>query len=213
MADAAQSTEMARPRRTPEESALQESGRGAASLAAVLDRLLDCGIALEGNLTVGLAGVDLFYLDLRALLASIDTVWPEGRPAAGLGSPLRGSPALPAPLSTPPAPFSLPPRAAPRHMSGDVEQPPFAAALAATADERREGGLARLVLGLAELLHEVLERQALRRMRTGRLSAAEIEAVGAALLAQALEIERLRREFGGKDGEPFFALRLSDPSL
>ncbi len=190
------------------------SGLRTASLAEVLDRLLECGIVLEGNVTLGLAGIDLFYLDLRALLAAVDTVWPDGRPTVPLGAAPGGCAALPAP------PHSAP-RSAPavlrshRRAAHDLEKSPPTPAAAATPDAQREGGLTRLVLGLAELLHEVLERQALRRMQKGRLSDAEIEAVGAALYAQALEIERLRREFAPAKagGTPLFALRLSDPSL
>ena len=60
----------------------------------------------------------------------------------------------------------------------------------------RADGLVQLVLTLVKLLHEVLERQAVRRMSAGRLTPAQIENVGSALLAQTLEIERLRRHFG-----------------
>ncbi len=52
------------------------------SLAEALDRILHRGVSLEGNLTIGLADVDLLYLDLRLLLGSVDTIWPDGRPAA-----------------------------------------------------------------------------------------------------------------------------------
>jgi hypothetical protein len=42
--------------------------------------------------------------------------------------------------------------------------------------------VARLVLALVEFLRKLLERQAIRRMETGTLSAKEIEAVGLALM-------------------------------
>ncbi len=57
-------------------------------------------------------------------------------------------------------------------------------------------GLAQLVLTLVKLLHELLERQAIRRMESGSLSDEQIERVGLALMRQGREIERLRREFG-----------------
>jgi hypothetical protein len=62
--------------------------------------------------------------------------------------------------------------------------------------ENVKNGLGRLVLTLVKLLHELLERQAIRRIDAGSLSDAEIERVGLTLMMQAREIDRLRREFG-----------------
>jgi len=59
-----------------------------------------------------------------------------------------------------------------------------------------KNGLGKLVLTLVKLLHELLERQAIRRIDAGSLSNAEIERLGATLMKQAQEIERLRKEFG-----------------
>jgi hypothetical protein len=53
-----------------------------------------------------------------------------------------------------------------------------------------------LVLTLVKLLHELLEKQAIRRMEGGSLSDDEVERLGSALMRQAEEIERLRMEFG-----------------
>jgi len=46
------------------------------------------------------------------------------------------------------------------------------------------------------LLHELLERQAIRRIDAGTLTDDEIERLGLALMKQTEEIERLRRAFG-----------------
>ena len=61
--------------------------------------------------------------------------------------------------------------------------------------ERLKNGLGQLVLTLIKLLHEVLERQALRRIEAGSLTAEQIERLGLTLMGQAEEIDRLRREF------------------
>jgi Gas vesicle protein K len=50
--------------------------------------------------------------------------------------------------------------------------------------ERLKNGLGQLVLTVVKLLHELLERQALRRIE------------GLTLMGQAKEIDRLRKEFG-----------------
>jgi hypothetical protein len=62
--------------------------------------------------------------------------------------------------------------------------------------EKVKNGLGQLVLALVKLLHELLERQAIRRIEAGSLSDVEIERIGVTLMRQAQEIERLRKEFG-----------------
>ena len=62
-----------------------------------------------------------------------------------------------------------------------------------------KNGLGQLVLTLVKLLHELLERQALRRIEAGSLNDDEIEELGITLMKQAQEIERLRKEFGLED--------------
>lgn len=59
-----------------------------------------------------------------------------------------------------------------------------------------KNGLVQLVLTLVKLLHELLERQAIRRIEAGSLTGDQIEKLGLTLMRQAEEIDRLRREFG-----------------
>ena len=59
-----------------------------------------------------------------------------------------------------------------------------------------KNGLGQLVLTLIKLLHELIERQAIRRIDAGSLNVDEIERLGITLMRQAQEIDRLRKEFG-----------------
>ena len=59
-----------------------------------------------------------------------------------------------------------------------------------------KNGLGQLVLTLVKLLHELLEKQAIRRMESGSLNENQIERLGLTFMRQAQEIERLRKEFG-----------------
>lgn len=43
------------------------------TLLHLLDRLLDAGIVLSGDVRVSIAGVDLLYVGLKLLLSSVDT--------------------------------------------------------------------------------------------------------------------------------------------
>lgn len=66
-------------------------------------------------------------------------------------------------------------------------------------DQEKSGGgdgLARLVLTLVQLLHDVLERQAIRRMENDTLTPDEVERIGQALMKQAEEIRRICEAFG-----------------
>ncbi|HYB90216.1 MAG TPA: gas vesicle protein K [Candidatus Binataceae bacterium] len=62
--------------------------------------------------------------------------------------------------------------------------------------EDLKNGLAQLVLTLVKLLHELLEKQAIRRIESGRLSEADCERVGLTLMKQSEQIEKLRLAFG-----------------
>ena len=61
--------------------------------------------------------------------------------------------------------------------------------------ETVEQGLAKLVLGLIELIRRLLERQAIRRMEGGSLNDDQIENMGAALMKLEQKIHQLAREF------------------
>src|SRR4051812_41933834 len=65
--------------------------------------------------------------------------------------------------------------------------------------EHVEQGLARLVLTVVELLREVLEHQAIRRMDGGTLTDAEIERLGLALLKLNSRMDELKGIFGLTD--------------
>jgi hypothetical protein len=62
--------------------------------------------------------------------------------------------------------------------------------------ENIEQGLAKLVLGLIELLRQVLERQAIRRMEGGSLSETQVENMGEALMKLEAKIHELAENFG-----------------
>lgn len=65
--------------------------------------------------------------------------------------------------------------------------------------ERVERGLAQLVLTLVELLRQLMERQALRRIDGGTLGEDEIERLGQAFMKLDERMNELKREFGLED--------------
>jgi hypothetical protein len=64
-----------------------------------------------------------------------------------------------------------------------------------------EQGLAKLVLTLIELLRQLLERQAVRRMEGGSLSDDEVERMGLALMRLEEKVHELAGQFGLRKDE------------
>jgi hypothetical protein len=67
--------------------------------------------------------------------------------------------------------------------------------------ESVEQGLAKLVLTLIELIRRLLEKQAVRRMEGGGLTAAQVEELGLALMKLEEKMAELKEHFGLRDEE------------
>jgi hypothetical protein len=68
-----------------------------------------------------------------------------------------------------------------------------------TDPEHVERGLAQLVLTLVELLRQLMERQALRRMEAGSLTDEEVERLGRTFMRLEQRMEELKATFGLRD--------------
>jgi hypothetical protein len=89
---------------------------------------------------------------------------------------------------------------------GDVTLPaaeiPGALSRRVNADpEHVERGLAQLVLTIVDLLRELMERQALRRMEGGTLDDDEVERLGRAFMQLNERMDELKDEFGLTDAD------------
>src|SRR5579862_5921217 len=62
--------------------------------------------------------------------------------------------------------------------------------------ESVERGLAGLVLTIVELLRQLMERQALRRVDTGTLTDEQVEKIGRTLMGLEQKMAELREHFG-----------------
>ena len=70
-----------------------------------------------------------------------------------------------------------------------------------TDPEHVERGLAGLVVMLIDLVRELMERQAVRRIEGGSLSPEEIERLGTTFMKLERRMEELREEFGLDDDD------------
>ena len=55
-------------------SALETVGSRNVTLVDLVDRLLGKGVVISGDITLAIADIDLVKLELRALIASVDTL-------------------------------------------------------------------------------------------------------------------------------------------
>lgn len=62
--------------------------------------------------------------------------------------------------------------------------------------EKLQKGLAKLVLTLVEMLRQILERQAQRRVSSGTLTSIEVERLGLALMQVKQKLTQISEEFG-----------------
>ena len=168
------------------------------SLLDVIDTVIDKGLAVDAEIVLGLADIDLIYLRVGALLAAADRVFTETprhrrrasrSRAASLdtastrsmpAAPGRGGDAIPV-VTRDPDPRSPPP-----------------SALAADDTSR---SVIRLVLTLVEFVRQLLERQAVRRVRERTLNAAEIERLGTALMRLEATVHELAARHGIDSGD------------
>src|SRR5438477_11494440 len=68
-----------------------------------------------------------------------------------------------------------------------------------TDPQNVERGLAQLVLTLIELLRQLMERQALRRIEQGTLDDDQIERLGETFMKLAQRMDELKEQFGLED--------------
>jgi gas vesicle structural protein len=62
------------------------------ALVDLVDRLLDGGVVIHGDITLAVADVDLLYVGLRALVASVETIERDlGVPLTARGASLNAS--------------------------------------------------------------------------------------------------------------------------
>jgi hypothetical protein len=87
-----------------------------------------------------------------------------------------------------------------RRIATELDQVPRAFPRRVNADpEQVERGLAQLVLTLVELLRQLMERQALRRMELDTLTEDEIERMGETFMKLEQRMQELKEHFDFED--------------
>jgi len=170
--------------------ALLESKR--VTVLDLLDRLLETGVVVDGEIDLSVADIDLVHLGLKMVLASSATLEqhsngrttrfidpPDDPPEDSLQEPHADTQLL----STAPTPS--PER--PRDQKINFEP------------AKVEQGLAKLVLTLVELIRRLMEKQAIRKVEGGTLTDAQLERLGEAFRRLEAKMSELKRVFGLED--------------
>jgi len=157
------------------------------TLVDALDKVLEKGAVINGDLVIRVADVDLVFLGLRLILTSIS----KAEEVSGKS-------------------FSNPDR---ELTPEDIEYIKTLQREIRKAEEnipklidmgnpkKTEQGIAQLVLTLVELIRKLMEKEAFRRVKRGRLSPAEIQKLGLSLKAVKTKIKEIQAIFGIEDEE------------
>jgi hypothetical protein len=181
------------------------------TLLELLDRLLDKGVTVKGEILLSVADIDLVYLNLGLLLSSVKTVEQAARRGAISWQTFIQGEFLDEPQleverkDLAPTPLT---RDNSQSKSGNGET--IARTLPSAIDQfsepktnidpkNVEKGLAKLILTLVDLIRKLMEKQAVRRVEAGQLNAREIERVGNTFLLLDERMEQLKKTFGLKD--------------
>lgn len=159
------------------------------TLAEALDRILDKGAILQGDLMLRIADVDLVYVGLRLIVTSISRM---EKLRAGEGFKKD---------------YTKEEKKADLKYIEEVQKEVEKASrnipkiIDTSSPKTAEKGLAKLVLTLVKLIKDLTEKEAMRRIGQGNLTDLEIQKLGVTFKALDKKMEELRAVFGLKEKE------------
>jgi hypothetical protein len=162
------------------------------SLLDIVDSLIDKGVALDTEVVLGLADIDLVYLRAGLLIAAADRVFPKqpaNRRRVREGRATRHPSSQTTPLAAPRAQASA-------ALVTRLDAQGAAPVPTPIAPDDTSRSVIRLVLTLVEFVRQLLERQAVRRVRKRTLTPEEIERLGTALMRLESTVHELAERHG-----------------
>ncbi|MDP3052323.1 MAG: gas vesicle protein GvpJ [bacterium] len=157
------------------------------SLADALDKVLEKGAIVNGDVMIRVADVDLVYLGLRLVLTSVS----KAEELSGRSFSDTERRATPEELEYL-AKLSEEIRKAEINIAKNID---------ASNPKETEKGIAQLVLTIVELIRRLMEKEAYRRTKRGSLSQIEIQKLGMSLKAIEKKIKEIQTIFGIEDEE------------
>lgn len=159
------------------------------TLAQALDKVLDKGAILQGDLMLRLADIDLVYIGLRVIITSISRM-----------EKLKSKEYFKKTYTRQEKKADLKYIA---QVQKEIEKASnnIPKIINASCPRKAEKGLAKLVLTLVKLIKDLLEKESMRRIEQGNLSDLEVQKLGITLKALDKKIQELRVVFGIKEKE------------
>jgi len=157
------------------------------TLVDALDKVLEKGAVINGDIVIRVADIDLVFLGLRLILTSISKA--EEVSGKSFSDPDKE-------LTTEDMEYI---KKLQREIKRAEENIPKLIDLG--NPKKTEQGLAKLVLTLVELIRRLMEKEAFRRVKRSTLSSTEIQKLGLSLKAVKKKIKEVQTIFGIEDEE------------
>ncbi len=157
------------------------------TLIDALDKILETGAVINGELVIRVADIDLVFLGLRLILTSVS----RAEEFSGMSFSDRDKKPTPEDIEYI--------EKLQREIRKAEENIPK---LIDMGDPKEtEQGLAKLILTIVELIRRLMEKEAYRRVKRGTLSPTEIQKLGLSLKAVKKKIKEVQTIFGIEDEE------------
>lgn len=156
------------------------------TLIDALDKVLEKGAVLDGEIAIRVADVDLVFIGLKLLITSISRaeVLRGGEDSSGGAVSKEDEEYI-------------------RSLVQEIERAErnIPRIIEAANPEKAEKGIAQLVLTLVKLIKDLMYREAKRRIGKGNLSDVEIQKLGLTFKALDKKIDEMKAIFGLEDEE------------
>lgn len=155
------------------------------TLVEALDKVLETGAVVDGELVIRVADIDLVYAGLKLILTSVSKA--EEMSGRSFGLPDREA--------TPKEIREI------QQLQAEIRRAEenIPRLIDAADPKEAEQGIAKLVLTLVELIRKVTEKEAYRRVKAGRLSPAQTQKLGLSLKAIKRKVQEMQALFGFED--------------
>ncbi len=155
------------------------------TLVDALDKVLEKGAVINGDIMIRVADVDLVFLGLRLMLTSVS----KAEEISGKS------------FSNPDKEFTPEDIEYIERLQREIRKAEenIPKIIDLCSPKKTEQGLAKLVLTLVELIRKLMEKEAFRRVKRGTLSPAEIQKLGLSLKAVQKKIKEIQAIFGIED--------------